>query len=114
MSITLKDYSLIQTLDESIGERVHIWLRRRGLMQRDLAAVLGISPAAVSHKIAGRSSWSALDLVKASTLLQLPLGELISDEMIEIEQKKLVSGSSEPETNSSHLRESNSRPSHYE
>ncbi len=82
---------MTQTLDESIGERVHIWLRRKGLMQRDLALVLSITPAAVSHKIAGRSSWSAVDLVKTSAFLELPLSEILSDDMVEIEKKKVAS-----------------------
>ncbi|WP_369407706.1 MULTISPECIES: helix-turn-helix domain-containing protein [Trueperella] len=83
-------------------------------MQRDLAALLGITPAAVSHKIAGRSTWSATDLVKAAAFLDLPLAELLSDEMVAVEQKKLAPNSSESEANLSRLWESNPRPSHYE
>lgn len=113
MTISGANYLENQTLDEAIGERVHLWLRRKSFMQRDLADTLNLTPAAVSHKIAGRSAWSALDLVKTAAFLDLPISELMSDDMVVIEQKKMTPELVGSGAGVSHLRESNSRPSHY-
>ena len=96
MTTAIQDFSMTQTLDQAIGERVHIWLRRKRLMQRELATLLQITPAAVSHKIAGRSSWSAVDLVRTASFLDIPLSELLPEEMVEIEKMRLASAHAEP------------------
>ena len=98
---------MTQTLDQAIGERVHIWLRRKRLMQRELATLLQITPAAVSHKIAGRSSWSAVDLVRTASFLDIPLSELLPEEMVEIEKMRLASAHAEPKQYLSPLSDSN-------
>lgn len=81
----------------------------------ELAEFLGLTSATVSSKIAGRTSWSTEDLVKTVAFLNVSIADLLPEETVEIEQKKMASASSEDETNfESRLRESNPRPSHYE
>ncbi|WP_407701392.1 helix-turn-helix domain-containing protein [Trueperella bialowiezensis] len=99
------------SVDQIIGERVNTWLRRKRLMQMELADFLGIQRSVVSRKVSGHVSWSATDLVKTAAFLDVPLSELLPEETVEMAKAPDLVGSGAV---SSHLRESNSRPSHYE
>ncbi len=76
------------TTNQIIGERVLAWLRRRNVMQRDLAKKLELTGAAVSGKIAGRTAWSAEDLVKTAAFLDVSIADLLPEETVEIEKAK--------------------------
>ncbi|WP_367262657.1 helix-turn-helix domain-containing protein [Trueperella pyogenes] len=91
-----------------------MWMRRKGVMQMELAPALGITAGVVSRKIAGRTTWSVEDLVNAARFLDVPISELLPESAVEVGQKKLAPNSSESEANLSRLWESNPRPSHYE
>lgn len=49
--------------DQVIGDRVHQLMWRAKITQTALAPELGISQAALSHKLRGRRGWSADDLM---------------------------------------------------
>lgn len=88
---------------------------RRGMNQLDIAKVLGIGGTTVSRKLAGKTGWSVSDLIKTAALLDVSVSDLVAEEMVEIEKMKLASETSDSKTIGwSRLRESNSRPSHYE
>ncbi|MFC5370903.1 helix-turn-helix domain-containing protein [Arcanobacterium bovis] len=102
------------TVDEIIGERVGLWLRRRGHTQVSLAGALGLTKASISGKVTGRVSWSATDLVKTAAFLDLPIEALLPDETVELEKAKAPELVASRASNESHLWESNPRPIHYE
>ena len=78
-----------------------------------LAEMLGLQPATVSRKIAGKTAWSVDDLVKTAAFLDVSILDLLPEETVELEKAK-SSDLTRPEDFESHLWESNPRPSHYE
>ena len=111
MSIVEDNFQITMSADEIVGERVAIWMKRRSLTGVDVGEFLGISRQSVSRKCGGHVSWSLTELARLATLLEVPLSELIPEYLTDIERKKLAL---EPQGQWSRLRESNSRPSHYE
>jgi len=49
-------------------------LAAHGLSQSDLAALLDLSPATVSHRMTGRLSWQVRDLLALDLLFDQPRG----------------------------------------
>ncbi|WP_407640838.1 helix-turn-helix domain-containing protein [Arcanobacterium ihumii] len=76
------------TAKQIVGERVNLWLRRRGLTQMSLADKLGITSATMSTKIAGKTSWSVEDLVKTAAFLDVSIADLLPEETVELEKAK--------------------------
>jgi transcriptional regulator with XRE-family HTH domain len=59
-----------------VGANVRAELARRGLPAADLAAELGVSCASVSRRLAGRTPFSADELVATASWLGVPLTDL--------------------------------------
>ena len=76
------------TIDQYIGERVMVWLKRRGETQLKLGEYLGLKKAGISRKVGGYVSWTARDLSLTAAFLGIPLSELMPEESIEIAQKE--------------------------
>ncbi|MGV9196593.1 helix-turn-helix domain-containing protein [Arcanobacterium canis] len=118
MTVLSNDYALTVQPDTRVGEQVRLWRHRRGKNQQDIAEMLQIRSATVSRKIAGKTAWSVSDLVKTAAFLNVSITDLLPEDTVEIEQKKMASDSKESKTNfglyPSHLWESNPRPIHYE
>ncbi|MGJ9461759.1 helix-turn-helix domain-containing protein [Actinotignum sp. GS-2025g] len=112
MSIAAEELNL--TSDEAVGINVILWLRRRGKQQMELANWLGLNKASVSRKTLGKTPWSVQDLVSTAAFLDVPISALLPDSVVEEEQKKKARTSEDAQAVQSHLRESNSRPIHYE
>lgn len=62
--------------DEAVGARVRDALRVAGHSQTDLATYLGITQAAVSRKLSGRTAWRGEELNAVSHWLGVPLDAL--------------------------------------
>ncbi len=82
--------------DVRVGERVRMWMYRRGMNQLDIAKVLGIGGTTVSRKLAGKTGWSVSDLIKTAALLDVSVSDLVAEEMVEIEKMRLASAHAEP------------------
>lgn len=64
------------TQSAAAGVNVRAELARKGLSQADLGLHLGISQAAVSAKIAGKTPFTIDQLASVAALLDVPLGAL--------------------------------------
>ena len=82
---SLPDFGM--SIDAVIGERVRTWLFRRHVLQTSLARALGITQPALSRKMGGYTGWNATDLIKAAAFLEVPITELLPEELVEAELK---------------------------
>ena len=101
------------TEDQVVGERVRTWLFRRHVMQRELAAHIGVTPGVMSKKIAGKITWSVTDIVCAAAFLGVGIGDLLPDVLVDRRRGEnsapgVVSTSAEPRRA---RRDSNPQPS---
>ena len=96
MSIVEDQFRVMMTADEIVGERVMVWMKRRGLTGVDVATHLGISRQSVSRKCGGHVSWSLSELARLAHLLVVPLSELVPEDLVAVEQRKLASAHAEP------------------
>lgn len=62
---------------EKVGEQVHVLMRRRGMTQRQLGALLGLAQPSVSDRIAGRVVFDIEELDKVADALEVPLSSLL-------------------------------------
>ncbi|HCN40565.1 MAG TPA: hypothetical protein DIS77_09795 [Rothia sp.] len=65
-----------------IAREIKSMLARLGLTQRDLAKLLAITPAGVSDKLHGRSSFTFDELLIIAGSFGLSLQELLGDELV--------------------------------
>lgn len=72
----------IMSPSEAVGKEIKVWMTRLGVTQKDLASALGITQASVSDKLRGKTNFSFSDLVLVSSALQLSLGELLGDGLL--------------------------------
>ncbi|MFP7697080.1 helix-turn-helix domain-containing protein [Trueperella sp. LYQ143] len=68
------------SVDSYIGERVHLWLRRRGHSQVELSEYLGMTQASVSRKMKGKTAWTATNIYHVAQFLQVSVSELFPSE----------------------------------
>jgi transcriptional regulator with XRE-family HTH domain len=61
-------------IDALIGERLHTWMWRNRVPQNGFAEALGISQQSLGRKLRGDSAWSAGELARAATTLDVPVG----------------------------------------
>ena len=80
----LQTEKYVLSVDARIGELVRMWLFRKEVQQRDLAKVLDLTSATASRKIAGKTAWSATDIAKTAAFLDLPVSELMPDDVKDI------------------------------
>lgn len=116
MTIAINSTELGLSPNVRVGEQVRLWLRRRGITQQQLAERLEIKPASLSRKISGTTGWTVNDLVTTAAVLDVELTDLLPTETIDQEKARLNANppAEAGGENASRLRESNSRPIHYE
>lgn len=119
MSITVEHkYSV----PECIGLTVNQYLFDAKIQKNELARVLGVAKTNVSRRIRGLADWSAEDLMLTAELLGIEVSDLLPARNSDgdwtpaafIPGKAKAPASLETGADQSHLRESNSRPIHYE
>ncbi|MGO2069870.1 helix-turn-helix domain-containing protein [Glutamicibacter arilaitensis] len=69
-------------INRTAGLEVKAWLARRGMTQGHLAEALGVSQGAVSQRILGKVSFSIDELLIVSGLLNVTLGQLLGEEIL--------------------------------
>lgn len=74
MSITTSDVLVPTVL---VGRNVRAEMIRHGKKQASIAAGLGLSQAAVSHRLNGRTPWDVNELAAIAGLLGVPLATLL-------------------------------------
>lgn len=72
------------TTDQFIGERVHQVMWRLKLKQTRVAPQMGITQTALSRKIHGERSWSLDELALISTILGVPVANLVPPQIAAI------------------------------
>lgn len=65
------------TSREAIGAEVRAGLARKGLTQKQLAAVLGVTETTLSGRIRGRTPFDTDELALISDLIGVPIAELL-------------------------------------
>jgi transcriptional regulator with XRE-family HTH domain len=63
--------------DEWIGATVKGVAGLKGVSLKRVALALGITPSALSNKIHGRATWSAVELAQVAELLNVEVGSLL-------------------------------------
>ncbi|MGO1472415.1 helix-turn-helix domain-containing protein [Flaviflexus sp.] len=109
------------TVSQCIGVTVNQYLFDAGMTKTSLAQALGVSQPNISTRIHGRADWSAEDLLVTAETLGITIADLVPTRgedggWIPAPFKP---GYANPPAeaggeNASRLRESNSRPIHYE
>ena len=66
--------------DRLIGERILIALRRKGMTQTDLAAVLGMDRTQLNKKLTGKRRWYFAQVATCAVALEMHLAELVGGE----------------------------------
>lgn len=61
-----------------INTNIKVGLARTGRSNADLAAVVGISPAALSRRLAARVPWDVIELARVAAYLGVDLRELLA------------------------------------
>ena len=70
------------TYNERVGLEVKTWLIRKRLRQSDLASALSLSQGAISQRLIGNQSFSMNELIVASGLFGITLGELLGPSLL--------------------------------
>ena len=65
-----------------LGDEVRAWIARRHLSQRRVALELGMTPTSLNHRINGKRSFDLTELLKISALLDITLGQLLGEELL--------------------------------
>ncbi|WP_163549967.1 helix-turn-helix domain-containing protein [Candidatus Frankia nodulisporulans] len=68
----------VESLEATINETIKLLMTRTGKRQMDVAKSLGISPAVISQRLSGNSSWRIDDLPKVAAYFGLTFAELTS------------------------------------
>lgn len=69
-----------RSVDEQIGERVHMLMFRQRVRQGEIGRLLGIDQSAVSKKLRGSRPWSAHDLQLIAERFGVTVGSLFGEE----------------------------------
>lgn len=72
----------------SIGHVVDDLRKAKGLKQKDLADMLGITQSYMSNLLSGKKEWMLELLIKVCNIVEIPVSEVFR--MIEIEPKRIV------------------------
>ncbi|WP_407727472.1 helix-turn-helix domain-containing protein [Rhodococcoides fascians] len=96
-----------RSVNELVGERVHQALWRRKITQTQFGPKLGITQSALSKKMRGERAFGVDELLEISAFLDIPITDLLPT-------RKDPHPDGPDGGSTSRLRESNSRPFHYE
>jgi len=69
----------VLTTDQAIGREVKAWMGRADIKQKDLSELLGVTQAAISKKLSGRTSFTMEELLRVSSLVGTSLPNLLGD-----------------------------------
>lgn len=69
----------VSVIDYTIGENADLLRRRAGLSVGELGARFGVSPSAMSLKLAGKRAWSAFDTQKVARLFGVSLAQMVGE-----------------------------------
>lgn len=69
----------------NLGTRIKSELSLRGLYQKDLAQILGVSQATLSNKISGSIRFTADEIAEISRLLNVSADSLLGLKPLEVE-----------------------------
>ena len=64
---------------EIVRRNIRAEAARRGWTQSQLAALVGIERASVSHRYVGRTDWSVDEIDTIATAMGIPMGRLLED-----------------------------------
>lgn len=64
-------------IDATIGERVHLLMRRQKVTQTGLAARLGVTQSALSRKLHGERAFAVAELLDIANMLDVDITELL-------------------------------------
>lgn len=65
----------------SLEATIRAEMARRGVLQKDVAAVLGISVQGISERLNGHTRITVDELVKIAALLQVPISNLVDSQV---------------------------------
>src|SRR5699024_1547316 len=85
------NYTEDLTYNERVGLEIKTWLIRKRLRQSDLASALSLSQGAISQRLIGNQSFSMNELIVASGLFGITLGELLGPSRSEEHTSELQS-----------------------
>ena len=67
----------VTPLEQATIQEIKAWMARRGVRQKELAEVLGYTPAAISRKMSGRNAFTLRDLAQVAAYLDVTLVQLL-------------------------------------
>lgn len=70
-----------QTIADAVSGNIRGAMARRRKLQTDVGTALGLGQQAVSARLAGTVRWSVVEVVEVARLLDVPLSELVPDEL---------------------------------
>lgn len=76
----------------AIGAEVRAWLGRRSMTQSALADILGYTQPQVSRRLKGLQPFRVDELLTITTHMNITLGQLLGDELVNEKNPHLVSG----------------------
>lgn len=68
----------VEELTLLVSREVKAWMARRDVKQDALAKALGITQPSLSMRLRGRTRWTVQDLATVSSVLDVPVSELLS------------------------------------
>lgn len=80
------------TVDQQIGAEIRAWLGRRGWSQRWLAQQLNVAPMQVSRRLRGETPLDVRELFAVAQALDITLGQLLGNDLVNEKNPHLVSG----------------------
>ncbi|MVT25708.1 helix-turn-helix domain-containing protein [Nesterenkonia alkaliphila] len=68
--------------NDLVSGEIRAWLSRRGLTQKDLASVLGLSAGSVSWRMKGKTLWAFSELVVVASWLNISIAQLLGEDLV--------------------------------
>lgn len=80
------------TENERVGREIKAWLARHSLKQTDLADVIGVAQKNVSRRLRGEIPFRIDELLAITQALDITLGQLLGNDLVNEKNPHLVSG----------------------
>lgn len=80
------------TENQRIGREVRTWMIRLDVTQAEIATVLGFAQKNVSKRIRGEMPFRIDELLRIAVLMDITLGQLLGDDLVNEKNPHLVSG----------------------
>lgn len=72
-----------ETVERFVSARITGAMKLRNVNQSGLAAELGLSQQQVQQRLSGQTRWPLAEVVQAALILDVPIRELIPNEIVE-------------------------------